>query len=237
MHKKLFNSLLLGALILGGSSAAFVCLPLAGASAPADTVKWEPEIQAFERSDKTNPPPPNAVLFIGSSSIRMWTNVARDFPDHQVINRGFGGSQISDSVAFAERIVLPYRPRMIVFYAGGNDINAGKMPAEVFGDFQNFVKKVHAKLPATRIAYISSAPNPVRWAQVEKIRELNRLVQNFAKEDSRLAFIDVFSKMLGDDGRPRPEIFLEDRLHMNARGYRLWTESVQPFLTPASSAK
>lgn len=234
MRKNFPHSLLLGAFILAGGFTSYVCLPLAGASAPADTAKWEPEIQAFERGDKTNPPPRNAILFIGSSSIRMWTNVARDFPDHHVINRGFGGSEISDSVAFAERIVLPYRPRMIVFYAGGNDLNAGKMPAEVFGDFQDFVKKVHAKLPATRIAYISSAPNPARWAQVEKVRELNRLVQNFAKADSRLAFIDVFSKMLGDDGQPRPEIFLEDRLHMNARGYELWTRIVKPFLpTPA----
>lgn len=212
-------------------AAIFILGPTTfGAQTNADTAQWEPAIQAFERSDKTNPPPANAILFIGSSSIRLWTNVARDFPEHPVINRGFGGSQISDSVWFADRIVIPYRPRMIVFYAGGNDINAGKAPMEVFGDFQNFVKKIHEKLPETRIAYISSAPNPARWEQVVKVKELNGLIEACTKQDSRLVFIDVFSKMLGADGRPRPEIFLEDRLHMNAEGYRLWTRIVKPFL-------
>lgn len=201
-----------------------------GAQAKADATQWEPDIQAFERSDRTNPPPANAILFLGSSSIRLWKTLARDFPEQKVINRGFGGSQISDSVFFTERIVLPCRPRMIVFYAGGNDINAGKLPQEVFGDWTNFVRRVHVKLPATRIAYISSAPNPARWEQVAKVKELNRLIADYTKQDSRLAFIDVFSKMLGDDGRPRPEIFSEDQLHMNAEGYRLWTKIVKPFL-------
>ncbi|MBI3414333.1 MAG: hypothetical protein HY043_03275 [Verrucomicrobia bacterium] len=205
-----------------------------GAQTSADATQFEPDIQAFEQNDKTNPPPANAILFIGSSSIRLWKTLAQDFPDHRVINRGFGGSQISDSVLFAERVVIPYRPRMIVFYAGGNDLNAGKAPTEVFGDWQNFVHKVQAKLPATRIAYISSAPNPARWAQVEQVKELNNLIAAYQKQDSRRAFIDVFSQMLGADGRPRPEIFSDDRLHMNPEGYRLWTQIVKPHLTPAA---
>ena len=195
---------------------------------PAD--KWQSEIAAFEAADKTNPPPQGAILFIGSSSIRLWKSLAQDFPQHQVINRGFGGSQIIDSVNYAQRIILPYRPRLVVLYAGGNDINSGKSPEQVFTHFQAFVKKIHAALPETRVAYISIAPNPARWAQVEKVRAANDLIAGYARGNPKLTFINVFPHMLGEDGQPRPEIFVEDRLHMNARGYALWTKIVAPYL-------
>jgi len=106
-----------------------------------------------------------------------------------------------------------------VFYAGGNDINAGKTPEQVFGDFCAFVAKVRATLPESRIAYISIAPNPARWMQVDRVKAANRLIEDFTKANSKLTFINVFPHMLGEDGRPRPEIFVEDRLHMNAKGY------------------
>jgi lysophospholipase L1-like esterase len=188
------------------------------------------EIEAFEASDKTNPPPTGAILFIGSSSIRLWTTLAEDFPKHRVINRGFGGSQIIDSVNYAERIVLPYKPRLIVFYAGGNDINAGKTPEQVFADYRAFLKKVHGVLPKTRIDYISIAPNRARWAQVEKVKAANQLIEAHTKSDPRLTFINVFPKMLGEDGQPLPDIYVADRLHMNARGYKLWKGIVGPYL-------
>ena len=192
--------------------------------------KWEEAIKAFEHSDKTNPPPTGAILFIGSSSIRFWKTLAQDFPGHQVINRGFGGSHIIDSVVYADRIVTPYRPKMILFYAGGNDINSGKTPEQVLGDFCAFVAKVHATLPETRMAYISIAPNPAPWAQVDRVKAANRLIENFTKTSPRLKFIDVFPKMLGENGQPRPDIFLEDRLHMNAKGYELWTSVISNHL-------
>ncbi len=196
---------------------------------PAES-KWEKEIQAFEDMDRTHAPPPKAVLFLGSSSIRLWKTLAQDFPKQKVINRGFGGSQISDSVRFVERIVEPYKPRLIVFYAGGNDINAGKSPEQVFADFKAFVEKVRASLPRTRIAYISSAPNPARWAQIEKVRALNQLIADFTKRNKKLTYIDVHSRMLGPDGQPLPDIYVADKLHMNARGYALWTSVVRPYL-------
>ena len=130
----------------------------------------------------------------------------------------------------APRIIVPYRPRLIVFYAGGNDLNAGKSPETLFADFQALVRTVHAALPETRLAYISSAPNPSRWAQVENVRTLNRSIREFTKSDPKLAFIDVFPPMLGEDGKPRPDIFNEDGLHMNARGYALWTRLIAPYL-------
>ncbi|WCJ60131.1 SGNH/GDSL hydrolase family protein [Fontisphaera persica] len=206
--------------------------PLTAPSATNDFARWEKEIAAFEAADRTNPPPARGILFIGSSSIRLWKTLARDYPRHHVLNRGFGGSQIADSVHFAERIVFPYAPRKIIMYAGGNDINAGKSAEQVAADFRAFVQKVHQRLPQTRIAYLSIAPNPARWAQVERVREANRLIREFTQTDSRLEFIDVFSHMLGPDGQPLPDIFVEDRLHMNEKGYALWKKLVEPYLGP-----
>jgi len=203
--------------------------PVGQAKAQAK-IPFENEILAFEASDRTNPPPKDAILFIGSSSIRLWKTLAKDFPKHKVINRGFGGSQIIDSVNYADRIVLPYRPRHIILYAGGNDINGGKSPDQVLADYKAFVAKVHSALPKTRITYISVAPNPARWAQVERVKAANQLIAEHVKADSRLGFINVFPEMLGPNGQPKPDIYVEDRLHMNAKGYELWTGIVGKYL-------
>ena len=197
-----------------------------------DFAKWEKEIAAFEESDRANPPPKNAIVFIGSSSIRLWSTLAADFPQHRVLNRGFGGSEIADSVHFADRIVIPYSPRMVVLYAGGNDINNGKAPERVHADFRAFVETLRAKLPDVEIAYISSAPNPARWAQVEKVKTLNALNAEFIATQPKMKFINVFPHMLGDDGLPKPDIFRDDRLHMNPEGYKIWTRIIAPLLPP-----
>lgn len=216
------------------SLAWFAPTPLPAQPAPSavanNAAPFEKEILAFEAADKTNPPPTGAMLFIGSSSIRLWTSLAEDFPKHRVINRGFGGSQIIDSVRYAKRIVLPYKPSLVVLYAGGNDINAGKTPEQVFADYRAFVKTVHEALPKTRIAYISIAPNPARWVQVDRVRAANSMIEAHTRTDDRLAFINVFPKMLGEDGQPRPEIYVADRLHMNPKGYELWRGIVGPIL-------
>ena len=205
----------------------FLALSFAATSfAQNKTNAFEKDILAFEARDKTNPPPKHAVLFIGSSSIRMWKTLAQDFPDYQVINRGFGGSQISDSIYFADRIVIPYEPRVIVLYAGGNDINAKKSPETVFQDFKTFVTKVREKLPATKLVYISVAPNPARWAQIDRVREANRLIREYTAQQPGLSFIDVHPRMLGEDGQPKPDIYLADKLHMNEKGYTIWKQVV-----------
>jgi len=196
--------------------------------------KWEKEISAFEEQDRQTPPPKGGIVFVGSSSIRKWTTLAEDFPHHHVLNRGFGGSQLIDSVHFADRIVIPYEPRLVVLYAGTNDIAAHKSAEQVFADFQAFVAKIHDKLPKTEIAYISNAGNPARWSQVEEVKKANALIEGYIKqhEQDGLQFINVFPRMLGSDGLPRPEIFGPDRLHMNPEGYKLWTEIVAPYLGP-----
>ena len=209
----------------------FITLLIAAAAlAQNKTNSFEKDILAFEASDKTNPPPKQAVLFIGSSSIRMWKSLAQDFPDYRVVNRGFGGSQIADSIYFADRIVIPYEPRVIVFYAGGNDINAGKSPETVANDFKTFVEKVREKLPTTKLVYISIAPNPARWAQIDRVREANRLVREYTTKEAGLSFIDVHPHMLGEDGQPKPDIYLADKLHMNEKGYAIWKRVVSEHL-------
>ena len=188
------------------------------------------DVNAFIVSDRTNPPPQGAILFIGSSSIRLWKTLAADFPEYQVINRGFGGSQVIDSVNYFDLIVRPYRPRQIVMYAGGNDINAKKTPEQVFRDFQLFADKVRTAFPKTHLTYISVAPNPARWAQIDRVREANRLIREFIEAQRNMSFIDVHPHMLGQDGQPKPDIYVDDRLHMNPRGYAIWREVVGPYL-------
>jgi lysophospholipase L1-like esterase len=192
--------------------------------------QFEPAIRAFEAADRTNPPPPNAVLLIGSSSIRLWKDAPAQFPSHRLLNRGFGGSHLSDSVAFADRIAIPYRPRVVVLYAGDNDIAAGKSPEQVLADLKAFVAKVRSALPETRIAYLSIKPSPSRLKHLEQFREANRLIREFCAGDDRLVYVDVFTPMLDRDGQPREEFFLGDRLHLNSEGYKVWAGIVGPVL-------
>jgi lysophospholipase L1-like esterase len=191
---------------------------------------WEAAIQAFEATDQTNPPPTKAVLLIGSSSIRKWTNAPAQFPTHQLINRGFGGSHLSDSVAFVGRIVIPYQPRLILLYAGDNDLAAGKSPEQVCADFKAFVAKVQTALPETRIAFIAIKPSPSRMEFIQPIKTANRLIQEFIANNPKLVYVDVFTPMLGEDGQPRAELFVSDQLHLSDAGYKLWAGIVKPVL-------
>jgi lysophospholipase L1-like esterase len=185
---------------------------------------------AFERADKIRPPAHHPILFTGSSSIRKWTSLARDFKGHHVINRGFGGSQMSDLIYYADRIVIPYRPQQIFFFEGSNDLDAGKTPEQVFNDFKTFVEKVRASLPGVEMDYICITTSPLRWRQVDEVKKANGLISTWIKTQDHLTFIDVFPATLGEDGRPNPDYFVADRLHMNARGYALWTKIIEPYL-------
>ncbi|MDQ2977072.1 MAG: SGNH/GDSL hydrolase family protein [Acidobacteriota bacterium] len=215
-----------------------LCLILVGAAWPAQALQdssarwreWEPEIQAFEDADKSNPPAEGAVLFIGSSSIRLWQSLAQDFPLSNVLNRGFGGAHIEDSTHFADRIIIPYHPRLIVLYAGDNDIESGKTPLRVLEDFKQFVGTVFRLLSRTRVAFISIKPSPARWRLVDRVRKANKLIEKFIRTDRRLDYIDVFSPMLGKDGKPRSELYVEDNLHMSKEGYELWRSLVAPHI-------
>ncbi|MFN7929925.1 MAG: GDSL-type esterase/lipase family protein [Blastocatellia bacterium] len=199
--------------------------------APQGPARWEKDIAAFEARDKTNPPPQNALLFIGSSTILLWKTLEQDLPDHKVINRGFGGSQIADAVYYADRIVIPYKPKMVLFRSGGNDINAGKSPEQVFADFQAFVAKVHVKLPKTEIVYIALSPSVARWQNWGKEAALNKMVKDLTQKNKRVKYLDTADISVGADGKPRPELFVADKLHFNAEGYKLLTARVRAYLS------
>ncbi|UKE46552.1 MULTISPECIES: SGNH/GDSL hydrolase family protein [Xanthomonas translucens group] len=192
---------------------------------------WEQDMQRFAQADAAHPPKHGGVLFVGSSSIRLWTSLASDFPGVDTLNRGFGGSEIRDSTWYADRIVVPYRPRLIVFYAGDNDLNSGRSPQQLREDFLAFVARVRRDLPATRIAYLSIKPSPARAALLPQVADANALIHKAAAGLKRVDFIDVYTPMLGADGQPRGELFGPDRLHMNPAGYALWRDIVRPYLT------
>ncbi len=196
---------------------------------PQGPSRWESAIQKFEEQDRRMPPAKGGILFVGSSSIRFW-DLEKHFPELEPLNRGFGGSQVADTVHFADRIVLPYEPRVIVMYAGDNDIAAGKTPCEVHDEFQTFVGLVHEKLPATRIVFVAIKPSIRRWELVPKMRAANALILATCVEDERLEFVDIDTPMIGEDGHPRPELFIQDGLHLSNAGYELWTGLVRPLL-------
>ena len=191
--------------------------------------RWEADIAAFEAKDRIAPPPKGCIVFVGSSSIRLWKTLCQDFPDLPVVNRGFGGSQLADSVRFADRIIIPYAPRQVVVYAGTNDIHSGKPPKVVYGDFVALVTKLRSRLPKTRLAFISCQVAPIRWADVDKIRQFNAMVETYCHRYG-LTFINTFPLVLRPDGQPDPDLFAADRLHMNEKGYTLWRQAVGPHL-------
>ncbi len=196
---------------------------------PQGPSRWEPAIRKFEEQDRRMPPAKGGVLFVGSSSIRFW-DLEKYFPELEPLNRGFGGSQVADSVYFADRIVLPYEPRVIVMYAGDNDIAGGKSPCEVHKDFLTFIRIVHEKLPETRIVYVAIKPSIRRWKLVHKMRAANALILATCVEDERLEFVDIDTPMISEDGQPRPELFIQDGLHLSDAGYELWSGLVRPHL-------
>jgi len=201
----------------------------AGQPADPDPNRFAQEIRTFAEWDSRNAVPANPLLFVGSSSIRLWCT-HESFPDLPVVNRGFGGSHISDVVHFADRIVLPYRPRLIVFYAGDNDVAAGKSARRVFDDYRRFIGLVHARLPAVRIIFVSIKPSRSRWSLWPQAKEANDLVRDLCATDQRLFFADLAAPLLGPDGMPTGELFRSDQLHLNPQGYAVWDKALAPML-------
>ena len=219
--------------ILFCAACSFAQAQSAAPAAPApahDFARWEKDVAAFEASDRTAPPPKNALLFLGSSTIVRWKTLQQDYPAHQIVNRGFGGNEIADSTHFADRIIFPYQPRTIFLRAGGNDIHNGKTPEQVFADFKEFVAKVHAKLPKTEIVYISLSPSIARWDERDAGKKLNALIADFVNRTPRLKYIETSDLVLDAKGEPRPELFVADKLHFSPEGYQLLIERVRPFV-------
>lgn len=198
--------------------------------APAHA-RWQGSLAAFAAADQAQRPASGGVLFVGSSTIRLWPHLAQDFSAQPVLlQRGFGGSTLADCSALARELVTQYKPRQVLLYAGDNDLAEGRPPAEVLARFARFVQRVRAELPGTRIDYIAIKPSPARLALLPKVREANALIASHAKTLKDVGYIDIFSPMLNAEGQPRPELFLADRLHLNAAGYQLWQSVIAAHL-------
>jgi lysophospholipase L1-like esterase len=222
----------LAALLLAACASA----PEAPVVARPEPLRFEEAIAAFETADKSAMPEKCSWLFVGSSSIRFWRSLKEDFPDRTVVNRGFGGSTIGDVNWYFDRVVKPYKPRAIVFYAGENDINAGKAPDQVYKDFEVFMQLKDRALGRTPVWFISSKPSKLRLSQIPAQAELNAKVKTLADRRDDLAYIDIVPAMLKPDGSPK-DIFVEDNLHMTPEGYAIWTPIVDAALDAGQKAK
>jgi len=210
---------------------SLVVLLLPAGRAAASPEAWAKDIAALTATDAANPPPAGAVVFVGSSSIRLWTTLAQDFPGIPTINRGFGGSELADSVFYEDRLVLAYHPRLVVLFAGTNDLWAGKSPESVAANFTAFRSRLHAALPQTKLIYIAITLAPSRARIHEQMRTANRLIAADCATDPRCTFLDINPSMLGPDGgTPRPELFRPDQLHLLPAGYAIWTKVLAPYL-------
>jgi lysophospholipase L1-like esterase len=219
------------------SSSALCAQSRPAATQPHNFARWEKEIAAIEARNTENPPAKGGLVFVGSSTIRGWKTLAQDFPAQNTINHGFGGSQIVDATHFADRLIFPFEPKMVLLRAGGNDIHAGKSAEQVFREFQEFVKAVHAKLPETEIVFIGLAPAPARWSEREENKKLNLLAEAYAKTTPRVKYVETYDTTITPEGQAREELFVADKLHFNREGYKLLAERVRAVLPPPPPTK
>ena len=195
---------------------------------------WEDAIEGFKKEDRKNPPEKGSILFIGSSSFRIWKTLKEDFPHSKVFNRSFGGSHLSDVIYFFDDIVAPYKPCQIIVYEGDNDIAAGKSAEEYLRDVITFTRMVEVYLPGTIVDYVSTKPSPAREKWQNEFKKANHLVREFCEKKPNVRFIDVFQLMVSTNGDIRKDIFRDDMLHMNPKGYDLWQSVIRPYLTDCS---
>lgn len=207
-------------------------------ASPAQEPPFYSDIQAFKKKDSISFPPANAILFIGSSSFTMWENVQSYFPGHKIINRGFGGSSLPDVIRYADDIIFPYQPKQIVIYCGENDIASDTVDSkEVAERFKKLFTLIRKRLPSVAIAYISIKPSPSREKYLPIMRQGNQIIKNFLWQQRNVIYVNIFDEMLDANGRPREELFLGDRLHMNEKGYAIWQKAIRPFLIKDKTRK
>ncbi|AKD03837.1 SGNH/GDSL hydrolase family protein [Pontibacter korlensis] len=191
---------------------------------------WE-EIQQYKQQDASQMPPKNAILFVGSSSFRLWENMQEMFPKHTVINRGFGGSNLLDLKRYLNDIVFPYQPKQIVIYSGENDIASDTVQApEVLERFQDVFLEIRKEMPQVPVVFVSIKPSPSRAKYKPIIEEANQLIKQYLKTQPKTRFVDVYTPMLKLSGKAKPDIFIQDSLHMNQQGYQIWTKRITPHL-------
>lgn len=192
---------------------------------------WE-DIQHFKQQDSLHEAPSHAILFVGSSSFTKWTDVQDYFPGYTIINRGFGGSTLQDVIRYENDVIFKYKPKEIVIYCGENDVAASDTVTAtiVYQRFKKLYSDIRSRFPNTPIVYVSMKPSPSRWGMRDRMISGNNLIANYLKNQKHAKFISVWKAMLGKDGKPKPDIYIEDNLHMNAKGYAIWKKLIQPSL-------
>jgi lysophospholipase L1-like esterase len=212
----------------------------AGLIPRGDTTKidrFEDEIKKYEEADQAKMPEKGGVLFVGSSSFRMWSTVAEDFAPLPVINRGFGGSTTPEVMHYAQRIVYKYQPSVIVYYCGENDMASEAPPQVTFQNFKKFIGETEKNLPNATVVVLSAKPSPSRWALWKDFQQFNRMVEQFAQNRPNLRYVDISGLLLGQNGEPDAALFVEDKLHMNTSGYAKWTATLKPIVTEIYNSK
>jgi lysophospholipase L1-like esterase len=193
--------------------------------------RFASEIDAFDAADRAAPPAPGGIVFVGSSTIRLWSSLASDFAGLPVINRGFGGSTVPEALHYLQRTVVRYHPRTVVVYEGDNDLAGGRTPQQIADDYRTFVRGVRDSLPNARIVFLAIKPSPSRWKLESQRQEANRLVRAIVAKDANQTFVDVGTPMIDpSSGHPRPALYRADSLHMTPAGYAIWRATVAPVL-------
>ena len=226
--------LALGAVSAAHAQAVRTSVPATSALHASIDSRWRASLDGFAALDREHAPAPGGVVFVGSSSIRLWNDLEREFGNGSgtsgIVKRGFGGSRMADCARYVAQLVLPYKPRIVVVYAGDNDLAEGDTPQGVLQSYAEFVRQVREALPDTRIAYISIKPSPSREALMPQAIQANELIETYSKGDPKLAYIDIYTRMLDAKGRPRADLFLADALHLNAAGYAIWKSAIADHL-------
>ncbi|RYY00974.1 MAG: G-D-S-L family lipolytic protein [Gammaproteobacteria bacterium] len=188
------------------------------------------DIIAFKKQDASQPPPANSILFVGSSSFTRWMDVKNYFPGYPILNRGFGGSVLTDVIRYAYDIIIPYKPKQVVIYCGENDLGSFLTPEEVLRRVKTLVGIIRQNLPLTTISYVSIKPSPVRDKIQDQVKEANRQIKAYLKTQKNADFIDIYGAMLDANGKMREELYKEDRLHMKPEGYAIWQKIMLPYM-------
>lgn len=209
-----------------------ILLVLTGLTLQAQDPPFWKEIKAFKRQDSVRFPPKRAIVFTGSSSFTLWKNLQQDFPEHKVINRGFGGSSLPHVISYANEIVIPYKPKQVVIYCGENDlaVDTTLSPEAVAKRFEQLFNLIRKERRRASIVYVSMKPSPRRQALMPKMEKANNLINDFLRKQRRASYVNIYDAMLDGQGAPRKELFLKDNLHMNDQGYAIWIKAIEPHL-------
>lgn len=212
-------------------------LPPIQSRAQSQPHRFEAAVRAYEAADKTNPPPRHAILLVGDSQFYRWKTVHEDLAGYTLINRGIDSFEMADLLYYADRLVLPYEPRLIVLHVGGNDVHDGRATTNILADFKAFVARVREKLPQVPIAFTSITPGPSRWSEAPQRTAANQAIKDYAASQPGLLYIDLWDAMLTPDGRPRADLFVADGIHPNHDGYLLRVKIMRPLLGPTDRLK